>query len=187
MQDNASVSAARPNGTPLASSRERNDCIAHGSLLGASTPLPDLTMLPRLHRARVTAVLALQAGLALGTLAGCGDERPLAAPEGARITGVAAPSPSRVAPALFDDAIGRLLPSFADQTRALELRSRLEEFTAAYEARDDRAARSALASARRLYIKGGAHAANLSALGLALGQAEALLDSTTAAEAESHD
>jgi len=144
-------------------------------------------MLPQLHHARVVAVVALPAGLILGTLAGCGGERPLAAPESARITGVAAPSTGRVVPALFDDAIGRLLPSFADQTLALELRSQLAEFTAAYEARDDRAARSALASARRLYRKGGAHVANLSALGLALGRAEALLDSTTAAEAESHD
>jgi hypothetical protein len=144
-------------------------------------------MLPQPHRARVAAVLILQTALTLGALTGCGDEALLVAPEGARITGVAVPLTVRVSPGLFDDAIGRLLPSFADQTRALELRSRLVEFTAAYEAGDDRAARSALASARRVNHMGGAHAANLSALSLALGRAEALLDSTTAAEAESHD
>lgn len=133
-------------------------------------------------------MLILQAGITLGPVAACGEQSPTETPVSAgTVSIVASPSSVRVAPGLFDDAIGRILPSFEDQARAADLRSRLQDFANAYESGDDRAARSAIDGARRLQEKGGAHAANLSALGLAIGRAEALLDSTTAAEAASHD
>jgi hypothetical protein len=144
-------------------------------------------MPPRVHRNGIAFSLLLLAAPTLGALAGCADQPPPVAPRSDQIVATAV-APSRELPTdLFDDAMGRVVPSFADRTRALEMQSRLEEFVKAYEAGDDRAARSALASARRLNAKGGAHAANLSALSLAIGRAEALLDSTTAAEAESHE
>ena len=145
-------------------------------------------MPPPSHRAKVALMLTLQTAMTVGAFVGCGERMPPTAPSSTgTISSVVEPSPARVAPDLFDDAVGRILPSFADQARASELRSRLLDFAAAYESGDDRAARTAIASARRLNEKGGAHAANLSALGLAIGRAEALLDSTTAAEAASHD
>jgi|GEM_PF-5275621 len=85
----------------------------------------------------------------------------------------------RVAPDVFDDVIARLLPSFADQARAGELRERIAEFTAAYSTKDDVTARLALTHATALVQRGGAHAADLSALRLAISRAEALMDSTT--------
>jgi hypothetical protein len=80
---------------------------------------------------------------------------------------------------IFNDAIGRVLPSFSDQVRAAALRSRLLEFNAAYEVGNDVAGRQALIRARLLLEKGGAHAANLSALRSAIDLAEAALDSTS--------
>jgi hypothetical protein len=154
----------------------------------APPSIRETIMPPPSHRIGVAVVLVLQGVATLGSLAGCGEQAPPLAPSSAAtISGVSDPASSRVSPVLFDDAIGRILPSFADQVSATELRARLEDFAAAYESGDDRAARAAIAGARRLSEKGSAHAANLSALGLAIGRAEALLDSTTAAEAASHD
>jgi hypothetical protein len=86
----------------------------------------------------------------------------------------------RAAPDVFDDAINRLLPRFSDRARADVLNARLAEFSAAYQVGADASARTALERARRLVEMGGAHAADLSALELAVGRAEALMDSTTA-------
>jgi hypothetical protein len=88
----------------------------------------------------------------------------------------------RAAPDVFDDAVNRLLPRFADRARADALSARLAEFSTAYQAGDDAGARTALARARQLIEMGGAHAADLSALELAVGRAEALMDSTTIPE-----
>ena len=119
-------------------------------------------MPPPSHRAgELALMLALQTAVTLGALVGCGERMPPTAPNSTgTISSVADPSSARVAPDLFDDAIGRILPSFADQARASELRSRLLDFAAAYELGDDRAARAAIASARRVNEEGGAHAAN---------------------------
>lgn len=123
---------------------------------------------------------------AVGVLAACTDPTQPALPDDgtpADAAAVAAPAPSRVAPGVFEDVQGRLLASFADQARAAALRGQLAAFSDAYERGDDAGARAALARAGKLLEKGGAHAANLSALRLAIGQAEAILDSTTAVEA----
>ena len=88
----------------------------------------------------------------------------------------------RAAPDVFDDAVNRLLPRFADRVRADALSARLAEFSAAYQAGEDAGARTALGRARQLIEMGGAHAADLSALELAVGRAEALMDATAILE-----
>lgn len=126
----------------------------------------------------------LAVAAAVSVAAGCDQpQHPTAPRDGAApVAAARAAAPVRVAPDVFDDVTARLLPSFADQARADELRARLTEFSAAYTTGDDAGARLALARAKKLLEKGGAHAANLSALGLALGRAEALTASTATTE-----
>lgn len=128
--------------------------------------------------------------LAVATVGVCAcanePDHPAAPPDKPSVqTAVVAPH-AHVVPEMFEDAVSRILPSFTDESRASELRTSLDNFSLAYAAGNDAAARSALMSARSLLDKGGAHAANLSALRLSIARAEALMDSTMTSEV-SHD
>lgn len=142
-------------------------------------------MISQMKRVRSPGPFFLLALALVGVFA-CEGQNPTAPQYGALVQMTVVASRSRVVPEMFEDAASRLLPSFSDETRATELRTRLKEFSSAYAAGNDVAARSALRSARVLLEKGGAHAANISALRLSIGLAEALIDSTATAEV-SHD
>jgi hypothetical protein len=130
------------------------------------------------------AVLARLGFIVLGLLAGCDDVQQPTAPATTET-----PAPSSALRALhpadaieFSDVVERVLPSFSDQVIAAELGARLEQFSAAYSSGDDALARRALNRAQVLLMKSSAHSANLSAVRLALGQAQTLLDSAHASD-----
>lgn len=140
-----------------------------------------------LYRPPPAALLVPLCITALAATTGCNDTKTLTEPPRAAASAPSlsiAPQPARLGEAVqFDDVVGRVLPSFADQTVAAELRARLSDFSDAYRTGNDTAARYALNRAQALLARSGAHTANVGAIRLALGNAAALLDSASTTEA----
>jgi hypothetical protein len=94
----------------------------------------------------------------------------------ARLQAPASPTPSASEAVDFSDVFGRILPSFADQGLAEELKAQILSLEAAFTADDRTAAAAALTRTRNLIGRSDAHPANVGAIRLALRRVEELVD-----------